>query len=300
MRLSIRGVFAAAATPLTQDGEPDLARYATHVKQLIVDGCDGIAVLGTTGEANSFSVDERRSILEAAVAAGIAPARLIPGTGLSAIPDTVALTRHALAQGVTHVVMLPPFYYKQPSDDGVFAAYARTIEKVGDTRLRIILYHIPQMSAVPIGHDLIARLIAAFPETVMGIKDSSGDFANMQKMAAAFPGFAVFAGADPLLKPLLEAGGAGCITATANVVAPELATIYRHHADLTRQAEVEASQDHIVKVRAISAQFGQIPAVKAMIARRYGDAAWAEVRPPLVKLTVERRAELDAALAELG
>lgn len=298
--MTIRGVYCAAATPVMADGEPDIARFTVHAKQLLVDGCTGVALLGTTGEANSFSVSERKTLLEAAVEAGIKPSQLMPGTGLCATPDTVALTLHALSLGVTNVVMLPPFYYKQPSDDGVFTAYSRTIEKIGDSRLKIILYHIPQMSAVPLSLSLIEKLLAAYPNTVVGIKDSAGDFANMKKMVQEFPGFAVLAGADPLMKPLLEIGGAGCITATANLVGTQLATVFRHFSDPARKAEVEAAQDRIVKVRGISAKFVQIPAIKAMIARRYGDNAWSNVRPPLVALSLAQVAEIDSALIELG
>lgn len=298
--MEIRGVYCAAATPVMADGEPDIARFTVHAKQLLADGCTGIALLGTTGEANSFSIPERQKLLESAIDAGIRPNQLMPGTGLCAFPDTISLTRHALSLGVTSVVMLPPFYYKQPSDDGVFAAYARTIEKIGDSRLKIILYHIPQMSAVPLSLPLIARLIAAYPNTVVGIKDSAGDFANMQKMVQEFPGFAVLAGADPLVKPLLEIGGAGCITATANLVSAQLVTVFRYFNDPARKMEVENAQDRIIKVRGISAKFVQIPAIKALIARRYGDSAWSNVRPPLVSLSSTQIAELDAAMIELG
>src|SRR6185436_20142049 len=159
--MTIRGVFCAAATPVMADGEPDITRLTAHAKQLIADGCTGIALMGTTGEANSFSVSERQKLLEAVIEAGIKPSQLMPGTGLCAAQDTIALTRHALSLDVTSVVMLPPFYYKQPSDEGVFAAYARTIEKIGDSRLKIILYHIPQMSAVPLSLPLIEKLISA-------------------------------------------------------------------------------------------------------------------------------------------
>ena len=298
--MEIRGVYCAAATPVMADGEPNIRSFTTHAKQLLADGCTGIALLGTTGEANSFSIPERQKLLESAIDAGIRPNQLMPGTGLCAFPDTIALTRHALSLGVTSVVMLPPFYYKQPSDDGVFAAYARTIEKIGDSRLKIILYHIPQMSAVPLSLPLIARLIAAYPNTVVGIKDSAGDFANMQKMVQEFPGFAVLAGADPLVKPLLEIGGAGCITATANLVSAQLVTVFRYFNDPARKTEVENAQDRIIKVRGISAKFVQIPAIKALIARRYGDSAWSNVRPPLVSLSSTQIAELDAAMIELG
>jgi 4-hydroxy-tetrahydrodipicolinate synthase len=297
--MSIRGVFCAASTPVTATGEVDTARFIAHAKNLLSDGCNGVALLGTTGEANSFSIAERKALLEAAISSGIAPVQLLPGTGLCAIADTVDLTRHALALGVTQVVMLPPFYYKNVSDDGVFNAYARIFDNIADDRLRVILYHIPQMSAVPIGHGLIERLLKAYPNIVVGIKDSAGDFANMQAMLKAFPGFSVLAGADPLMKPLLEAGGHGCITATSNLVGKQLATVFAHFAHPAMAAEVEEAQARIVTVRNISNKYVQIPAIKALIANRYEDAAWTEVRPPLVKLSREHCSEIDTAMAAL-
>jgi 4-hydroxy-tetrahydrodipicolinate synthase len=297
--MSIRGVFCAAATPVTETGGIDTPRFIAHAKNLIADGCHGVALLGTTGEANSFSIAERKALLEAAVSAGIAPSQLLPGTGLCAIPDTIDLTRHALSLGVTQAVMLPPFYYKNVSDDGVFDAYARIFDSIADDRLHAILYHIPQMSAVPIGLSLIERLLMAFPKTIVGIKDSAGDFSNMQAMLKAFPGFSVLAGADPLMKPLLEAGGHGCITATSNLVGKQLATVFAHYADASKANAVNAAQSHIVAVRNISNKFVQIPAIKALVALRYGDDAWANVRPPLVKLAAGQSAELAMAARDL-
>jgi 4-hydroxy-tetrahydrodipicolinate synthase len=298
--MSLRGVFCAAATPVTSAGGIDTQRFTTHARNLIADGCDGVALLGTTGEANSFSIHARKSLLEATIAAGIAPSQLLPGTGLSATADTIDLTRHALSLGVTQVVMLPPFYYKNPSEEGVFNAYAEIIDRVADARLRVILYHIPQMSAVPIGHGLIERLLKAYPHTINGIKDSAGDFANMQAMLKAFPGFSVLAGADPLMKPLLEAGGHGCITATSNLVGRQLAIVFRHFADPAHADEVSRAQHHIVNVRNISNAFVQIPAIKALVALRYDDPTWCQVRPPLVSLTPTELSELDAAIKALG
>ena len=297
--MSIRGVFCAASTPVAANGDVDTNRFITHAKNLLADGCNGVALLGTTGEANSFSIVERKALLEAAVSSGIAPGQLMPGTGLCAVADTIELTRHALSLGVTQVVMLPPFYYKNVSDDGVFNAYARIFDQIADDRLRVILYHIPQMSAVPISHALIERLLKAYPNTVVGIKDSAGDFANMQAMLKSFPGFSVLAGADPLMKPLLEAGGHGCITATSNLVGKQLATVFANSANPAMGAQVEAAQACIVAVRNISNKYVQIPAIKALIAHRYGDAAWSEVRPPLVKLSREQCSEIDAAMAAL-
>jgi 4-hydroxy-tetrahydrodipicolinate synthase len=295
----IRGVFCASATPLNADLTPDLGAFAAHARTLIDDGCDGIALLGTTGEANSFALAERRTILEAAASA-VGPERLMPGTGVNALPETIELTRHALSLGVTRVVMLPPSYYKGVSDEGLFRAYAQVIEAIGDTRLQVLLYHIPQVSGVPISHDLIERLVTAFPGTVVGIKDSAGKLENMQAMIVRFPGFSVLAGADPLLLPLLGMGGAGCITATSNLVADSLATVFRHHADPDRQAEVAAAQARINAFRDLSNSYTQIPAIKAMVAFRHGAALWTRTRPPLVGLSPQELANLKDQLATIG
>lgn len=165
------GVFSAALTPLDAELAPDHARFVAHCRYLLDEGCDAIAMLGTTGEANSFSVSERTALLEAVIAGGIRPNQLLPGTGVAAFTDTIALTRHALSVGVDTVVMLPPFYYKNVSDDGVYAAYSEIMQRIGDKRLRIVLYHIPQMSMQPISHALIERLRKAYPSTISGIKD---------------------------------------------------------------------------------------------------------------------------------
>jgi 4-hydroxy-tetrahydrodipicolinate synthase len=289
-----RGVFSAALTPITEVFAPDHALFIAHCRRLLAEGCDGIAMLGTTGEANSFSSDERRALLEAVVGAGIAPECLLPGTGVAAVSETVALTRHALSLGVTTVVMLPPFYYKDITEDGLFAAYAEVVERVADARLRVVLYHIPQMSAVPIPFPVIARLRDAFPGTFTGIKDSAGDLAHMEALVEAFPGLAVLAGADPLMLPLLRKGGGGCITATSNLVAAELAFVFHHFADPTRATEVEAAQARIVAMRNRASRFAQMASLKALLARRTGEAGWHRLRPPLLPLSeAERSALLD-------
>lgn len=289
------GVFSAALTPLDADLAPDHPAFVAHARRLLAQGCDGIAMLGTTGEANSFTVAERQALLEATIAGGIAPEYLLPGTGVAALPDTVALTRHALSLGVTTVVMLPPFYYKGVSEEGVFAAYSHVAERIGDARLRIVLYHIPPMSAVPIAFRVIERLRARYPGTFTGIKDSSGDLANMQALVAEFPGLAVLAGADPLMLPLLKAGGAGCITATSNLVAADLAFVFRHHADPGRAAEVEAAQARIVAARNRASRFPQIASLKLLLAERTGEPGWHRLRPPLMSLSREEVAALRAA-----
>lgn len=290
--LPIAGVFCASVTPVTADLAPDHAAFVAHCRHLLEQGCDGIALLGTTGEANSFSVSERKALLEAVVATGIPSERLLPGTGVAAWTETVELTKHALSLGVTRVVMLPPFYYKGIPDDGLFAVYAEIAERIGDSRLQVVLYHIPQFSAVPITFPVIERLRARYPATFVGIKDSSGDLANMTAMVERFRGFSVLAGADPLMLPLLRLGGAGCITATSNLVASDLAFIYRHHAEPARAAEVEAAQARVVAARTRVSQFAQIASIKALIARQTGHADWKNVRPPLLPLTETETAQL--------
>jgi 4-hydroxy-tetrahydrodipicolinate synthase len=228
------------------------------------------------------------------VRGGIAPARLIPGTGVAALAETAELTRHALSLGVETVVMLPPFYYKDVTEDGLFAAYSEVVERVADPRLKVVLYHIPQVSAVPIGFPLIERLRAAFPGVFTGIKDSAGQLANMEALVERFPGFSVLAGADPLMLPLLRKGGAGCITATSNLMARDLAFIYRHFADAGRAAEVEAAQARVVAERNRTAGPVQIAAIKALTAARTGKDGWRRMRPPMVPLSAEQAAALGA------
>ena len=299
MSFAASGVNCAAATPLNADFTPDLGRFAAHCKWLLEQGCHGIALLGTTGEANSFSVVERKSILEAALKAGIAPDQLLPGTGVAAGPDTIELTRHALSAGVTKVVMLPPFYYKNVSDEGLFAAYARIIEGVGDNRLKIILYHIPPMSSTPLSRPLVRRLREAFPETVIGIKDSGGDLTNMQEMVKENPGLAVLSGADPLMLPLLKSGGAGCITAASNFIAPQMRFIFDNWADAARADEVEAAQATVTAYRTLSTAYMQLPTVKAIVALKSGEMSWNRLVPPLMPLSDAQFEDVRSKLAGL-
>jgi 4-hydroxy-tetrahydrodipicolinate synthase len=297
--MSIRGVFSAAATPINSDHSPNHAALTAHCRQLLDDGCHGIALLGSTGEANSFSFEERKALLEAVVDAGIAPESLLPGTGLCALPETIELTRHALSLGVTKVVMLPPFYYKGVSDQGVFDAYCHVIDTLADDRLRIVLYHIPPISQIPLSHDLIGRLLGRYPNIIAGVKDSGGQLDNMVALAKAFPQLSILAGADPFLLPLLQQGGAGCITATSNLAARQLRVVFDKFADGSATAAVEAAQARIVALREASNSFAQIPTIKAMIARRYNAPNWASMRPPLVRLSDEQIGKLNQVLDRL-
>lgn len=299
MTFAIQGVYCAAATPLKADGTPDPALFGAHTKALIDEGCHGIAMLGSTGEANSFSTRERMDLLEAAIAGGTRPDQLLPGTSSCAVTEAVEMTRHAVQAGVKGVVLLPPFYYTAFSDESLFRFYASIIEKVADDRLKVILYHIPMLTGVPIGHELIARLVATFPDTVVGVKDSDGKIENMHAISARFPGFAVLAGADPLLLPVLQGGGAGCITATSNLVARELRFVFDHWQDAARADEVKAAQDTIVAWRNLTNSYVQLPTVKTMLARRRGDLGWLNIHPPFSPLSSAEAEKVWAVMEDL-
>jgi 4-hydroxy-tetrahydrodipicolinate synthase len=283
------GVNAAALTAMRDDLSVDLDRMAGHCRWLLANGCNGLAVLGTTGEANSLGIAERLALMEGLIERGIPAHALLPGTGTTAITDTVLLTRRADELGCRGALLLPPFYYKNPSDDGLFAYYSEVINRVGGD-IRIYLYHFPAQSAVPLGLDLVARLLRAFPHKVRGIKDSSGDFAHMKAYVEHFgpEGFEVYCGDDSALHALLQAGGAGSITAAANVGSAISALVY---ANWNRERGAEA-QITLTAVRKAVTSVALIPGLKALVARHTGDAVWTSVRPPHLRLSAEAEARL--------
>lgn len=291
----LAGVLAPVVTPFKADLSPDAERLARHCRWLVSQNC-GLAIFGTNSEANSLSVAERMDLLEQVVDAGVDPRVMMPGTGSSAIPDVVALSALAARRGCAGALMLPPFYYKGVSDEGLFRYYSEVIERVGDARLKIYLYHIPPVAQVPISLALIERLLKAYPDTVVGVKDSSGDWSNTKAMLDAFPGFRVFAGSEAFLLQTLRNGGMGCISATANV---NPAAIYDLYANW-QAGDANERQARLTSLRGVLAQFPMIPALKATVAHYSDDPAWARVRPPLVELSDEQRQALIAALDQHG
>ena len=285
-------LYVPAITPFRPDLSVDHAGLVAIARMLIEEGADGLAPFGTTSEATSMSVAERMAALEALVEGGIDPARLIPGTGCAALPDTIALTRHALGIGVKGTLTLPPFYYKPVTDEGVFAAYARVIEAVGSDRLNLYLYHIPQMTGVPITLALIDRLTTAFPGVVAGLKDSGGKWDNTAAVIAAFPAIETFSSSEALLPRNVAAGGAGCISASANVNAAGIARLIR----VLGTAAEPAAAEQVAQVRTIFEGLPLIPAIKAAVARKTGDAGHAVLRPPLVAMTADHDSAIAAAL----
>jgi len=298
-KLPISGVYCASATPILADGTPDHENFAIHAKALIAEGCDGIALLGTTGEANSFSIAQRQALLDNVIAAGVDPQRLLPGTSQTNVADSAALVRHAVEAGVKACVVLPPFYYKGVSDEGLFRFYAELIEATKSDALRIVLYHIPPIAQVGISVELIARLREAFPGIIVGIKDSSGKLESMQNYASSFEDFSVLAGADPFMLPLLRSGGAGCITSSSNLIGKHLRVVFDNFHDESQNDRVEQAQQRINAWRDLSNAYVQLPTVKAMLAKRRNHQGWTRLRPPLVELTEAEIATVWARMDEL-
>ncbi|WEK03753.1 MAG: dihydrodipicolinate synthase family protein [Candidatus Devosia phytovorans] len=296
-QLPVSGVFCASATPVLEDGSPDHAAFAIHARALIEEGCDGVALLGTTGEANSFSIRQRQELLEKVIAAGLDPQRLLPGTSQTNVPDSVTLVKHAVEAGVKACVVLPPFYYKGVSDEGLFRFYAELIEGVKSNDLRVILYHIPPIAQIGISLELTARLREAFPGVIVGVKDSSGKIESMEAFAKAFDNFSVLAGADPFMLPLLRAGGAGCITSSSNLIGKHLRVVFDNWFDASQNDKVDAAQARINAWRDLSNAYVQLPTIKAMLAKRRNHSGWTRVRPPLVELTA---AELDVVWGQMA
>ncbi len=294
----IEGVLAPVVTPFRRDLSPDADRFVRHCRWLMRSGCAGLAVFGTNSEANSMSVEEKLELLGALVKGGVPPAALMPGTGHCALTDSVKMTREAVRLGCGGVLMLPPFYYKGVSDEGLFRSFAEVIERVGDERLRLYLYHIPPVSNVPITLELIERLLGRYPGIVAGVKDSSGEWSNTQAMLERFKdrGFDVFAGSEVFLLDNMRGGGKGCITATGNVNPGAIDRVFRNW----RGPEADKLQAGITATRKIVQQVPMIPALKAVIAHFGNDPQWSTCRPPLTELTSAQEQQLLTQLKAAG
>jgi 4-hydroxy-tetrahydrodipicolinate synthase len=290
------GVLVPVLTPFTPSGEPDAGRFIAFCRWLLDQGAGGLAIFGTTSEANSMSPAERMELLDRLIEAGVPAQKLMPGTGACAMTDAAMLVRHAVRHGCGGVLMLPPFYYKGVSDNGIFAFISGVIDKVGSPALKLFLYHIPPMAVIGFSLDLVGRLITAYPETVVGLKDSSGDWSNTAALLERFPGFAVFPGSEVFLLDGLRKGAVGCITASGNVNVPGIKKVY----DNWRGPQAEALQAGITTLRNTLQVYPMVPALKRVVAHYHNDPNWASVRPPLVPLDPAQSATLIAALGKIG
>jgi len=306
MNQRIRGVLAPVVTPFKADLSTDSQRFIAHCKWLLSQNC-GLAVFGTNGEANSLSMEERAMLLDELIAAGIDPAWMMPGTGCCSITETVKLTAQAIEHGCAGVLMLPPFYYKDVSEEGFYRYFSEVVQRVGDARLKIYLYHIPPVAVVGITTGLVERLLAAYPTAIAGMKDSSGDWNNtkmfLDLFATASPArtsFDIFVGSESFLLANMRNGGVGTISATANVNPAAIHKLYREW-DTADDADQQQSKLNVVREVFSSRKFpSMIAALKQAIAIYADDPAWAKVRPPLIELTPEQAKTLAAELKAIS
>jgi len=292
----LSGVLCPVITSFDANLDPDADRLIRQCQWLLTQNV-GLAVFGTNSEANSLSVGEKIDLLDRLVEAGVDTGRMMPGTGCCALTDTVRLTAHAAKLGCAGTLMLPPFYYKGVSDDGIYASIAETIQRVGDDSLRVYLYHIPPIAQVGFSVELIDRLIRDFPQSVVGIKDSSGDWDNTKAMLdRQWDDFRVFVGSESFLLANMRNGGAGCISATANINPAAIDHLYQTWQDDDADAQQAALND----IRGTTMVYPMIPALKATVAEFSGDDQWRAVRPPLVQLAADKSADLAQTLREKG
>jgi 4-hydroxy-tetrahydrodipicolinate synthase len=293
----IRGVLSPVVTPFNRDLSPDPARFIAQCRWLITQNC-GLAVFGTNSEANSLSANERIALLDALLAAGVDPSRMMPGTGCCALTDTVRLTEHAVKAGCAGVLMLPPFYYKDVTEEGLYRSFSEVVERVGDARLKVYLYHIPPVAVVGITPGLVERLLKKYPSAIAGMKDSSGDWNNTKTFLDAFAksGFDIFPGSESFLLAGLRGGGAGCISATANVNPAAIDRLYREW----KKTDADQQQEALNAVRKATGQYVMIPALKQVIAHFANDPDWVTVRPPLTELTAAQAKNVIDSLKKLN
>lgn len=290
----MHGVWAPTITPLDRAGNIDHNKLTRHVRWLLDHGCHGVALFGTTGEAPSFTSDERKAALEALVAADIGTEQLVVGTGCTAVRDTIELTRHAVDLGVRRALVLPPFYLKPVTDDGLIRSFSEVIEGVGADDLEVMAYHFPRLSGIPIPTTVLTRLRHDYGSAISGVKDSTGDPASLTEFLDACPELDVFPGSETLLLAGLRLGASGVITAGANVNPRMLRAIY----DTPDTAD--GLQDRATAIRAEIQAHGTVPATKALLAHYHGDEGWLGVRAPLAPEQVPDGAALASAISALG
>lgn len=292
---TLKGVIAAAATPLNDDRSINLDALVAHCAHLLGDGgCDGINLLGTTGEATSFSVKQRLEAMRAIASSGLPLSRFMVGTGASALEDAVALTGQAKELGFAGALLLPPFYYKGIDADALVAYVSAVVDRVGADGLPLYLYHFPANSGVPYTADAVKRLRDQFPHTLLGLKDSSGDLDYSAGLARDLPGFDVFPSAEAAIGKAAELGFAGCISATANVTGPYAQAAFTGTSDAAKTDGLAEA----VRIRGEISKFPLVAAVKETLALMSGNAGWRRMMPPLTQLSSAQSSALASALAQ--
>lgn len=294
---TLPAVLSPVLTPFKADGSPDTQKLLKQCQWLEANGV-GQAIFGTNSEANSISAPQKMDTLTALIQGGLNPANMMPGTGATSIDATVTMTRHAVQHKCAGVLMLPPFYYKDVTDDGLFAFYSEVIQKVGDAGLQIYIYNIPPVTKINLSLSLLERLAKAYPKTIVGMKDSSGDWAYTESVIKllAPSGFRVYAGSEVFLMRTLHAGGVGCISATANVNPKAIAQLASHW----QESDADQHQTALDQVRSIFAQYQMIAGMKTAVAHYSKDPEWLRVRPPLMQLSADQQAKLLGELQKMN
>ncbi len=286
----INGVYTATVTPLKDDLSVNTDMLVEHCQNLLASGSTGIALLGTTGEANSFSVEERMQLIDAIAEGPLPNQKIMVGTGCCALPDTIRLTKTVVDHGFGGILLLPPFYYKQVTDSGLFDYFDQVIQSVA-ADMSIFLYHFPKMTGVDLSMPLLEKLLTAYPNTIVGMKDSSGDWTHMRDIIKAFPDFKLFAGTEKYLLSTVKNGGAGCISATTNITIKMAAKVWLGW--LSDEADV--LQRELTRARSLFEGLPFVAAIKQVLASR-GDLSWKYLRPPNSSISKE---ELDTLLENL-
>ena len=298
---AFRGIWPALLTPLNADLSIDHARLAAHCKTLLTNACTGVTVFGTSGEGPSFSMAERKQAIDKLIKNGIPASQIIVSTSCAALPETLALTRHAVATGVHGCLMLPPFFFKGVSDEGIIDSYRYVIDGLADAgsldRLKLYLYHIPQVSGVGLSHHVIAMLKQMYPATILGIKDSGCNTAHSVGLAEAFmKELTVYAGYEPDLPAMGRRGSSGAISGLANFM-PRLVNRLVTQPDA---AATPAERERVIQLLGLLEGYSLMPALKGIMAVLSGEQAWLRVRPPLVALTENEFESLEKTLRGFG
>ena len=289
------GVFPACLTPLKKDLSINFSKLNHHCNNLLSQGCDGLVLMGTTGEANSFDQQERKAILESVLESGVEPRKILVGTGCCSLPETKALTEHALRNEVKNVLIMPPFYYGNISDDGLYNYFEQLVSSIDHADLRIYLYHFPKMSGVPFSIEMVEKLIESFGKTIAGIKDSSGDWENMSTLSSRFTELGVFTGNEVFLTDLMNKGGKGTISATVNVSAKLASEVYRNISDQNG----EGLQEELTRIRRSFERYPMIPILKLVMSQIDNDDDWLNIRPPLSPLRFWNEDEVNEILESI-
>ncbi|RZO44733.1 MAG: dihydrodipicolinate synthase family protein [Proteobacteria bacterium] len=292
------GIYTASLTPLTSTYEPNLPALVSHVEQLFESGSDGVAILGSTGEANSLTIEQRLDIISYC-GRTLAPERLMMGTGSCALQDAIRLTQASIEAGVFSVLVIPPFYYKPQSDESVIRYYSELISSVDDSRLRIIFYNFPKLSGYNFSTEILQEFKERFGDIAAGIKDSSGNWENMLSITKNVPNFMVYSGTETLLLNILREGGAGCITASANLLAPECQLVYQAWRN-DQQNTAEQVQKELTVLRKALESYQFVSELKGLMALHTGSEHWQEMLPPFIPLLPSQVRELSEKINDLG